>query len=183
MSRTDRDRWDTRHAAEGAAPLDPDPSPPPHLAEVSHLIPARGTALELACGRGQIAVWLAWRGLDYWGVDVSPVAIELATELARRSGVAERCRFDVWDLDRGLPPGPKVDMILCHLFFDPALTDAIVDRLNPGAVLALVTLSEVGQGPGRFRSRPGQLLSSFAELDVLDHEEKDGVARLVARRP
>jgi hypothetical protein len=47
--------------------------------------------------------------MDNWGVDASHVAVELARELARRSGVGDRCRFDVFDLDKGLPQGPPVD--------------------------------------------------------------------------
>ena len=53
--------------------------------------------------------------MEVWGVDVSPVAIDLAHRLAELSGVADRCRFEVVDLDDGLPDGPRVDLVLCHL--------------------------------------------------------------------
>jgi hypothetical protein len=46
-------------------------------------------------------------------------------------------------------------------------------------------LSEVGAPPGRFRAGPGELVTRFAHVDgvdVLDHREADGVARLLARR-
>src|SRR5690606_38219985 len=167
MSGSDRDRWDERHAAAGAS-VDRDPSPPPYLAEVDHLIPTQGTALELACGRGELGVWLARRGLVYQGVDVSPVAIELATELVQRAGVAERCRFEVSGLDQGLPPGPPVRLIVSHLFLPTtSLSQHIAKRLLPGGVVAVVSLSEVGGTPGRFRTRPGQLLKAFRSLKVL----------------
>lgn len=181
MSRTDRDRWDERHAAEGPPSFRPDA--PPHLADVTHLIPTSGPALELACGRGELGVWLARHGLDYRGVDVSPVAIGLARELAREAGVGDRCRFEVWDLDDGLPPGPPVDLILCHLYLPERLAPAITERLRPGGTLVLVTLSEIGGSPGRFRARPGQLVECFPTLRVLAHQEGDGLARLVALRP
>ena len=160
-----------------------EPPPNPFLAPIESLMPTTGHALKLACGRGRGAVWLAKRGVDYWGVDVSPIAVELARELALRSGVADRCRFDVFDLDNGLPPGPPVDLLFCHHFVDRRLDDAIVERLAPGAILVVVSLSEVGPGPGDFRIRAGELLDAFGSLEVLDHAEREGEARILARQP
>ena len=54
--------------------------------------------------------------LEAWRCSVStspPVAMDVARELASRSGVSDRCRFEVWDLDQGLPPGPPVDVVVC----------------------------------------------------------------------
>jgi len=45
--------------------------------------PTRGRLLELGCGAGNISLWLAERGYDVCGVDVSPTAIEWAHENAR----------------------------------------------------------------------------------------------------
>lgn len=159
-----------------------DHGPPPVFADVASLFPTRGRALELACGRGRAAVWLAQRGMEVWGVDVSPVAIDLARRLAAESGVADRCRFDVHDLDGGLPPGPPVGLILCHLFRDPALDAAVVERLAPGAILAMSVLSAVDAGPGAFRASPGALTRAFSSLDVRVHVEADGIATIVARK-
>jgi SAM-dependent methyltransferase len=137
--------------------------------------------MELACGLGQGAVWLARRGLDYWGIDVSSVAVGLARELAERSGVADRCRFEVVDLDGGLPTGPPVDVMLCYRFRDARLDRAIMERLAPGGVLAIAVLSEVGVGPGPFRAKPGELLRAFEALDLIAEGERDGEAWLLAR--
>lgn len=183
MSETDRRHWDERYRKDGLAPVFDEPPLTPVLARLSHLVPAEGQALELACGRGRGAVWLAKRGLDYFGVDVSPVAIDLARELARRSGVGDKCRFEVHDLDHGLPESPQMDLIFCHLFRDPRLDQAIVDRLSPGGLLVIVTLSEVGAEPGRYRVPPGELTEGFGSLGVLEEGEEDGMAWLAARKP
>ncbi|BDB42640.1 SAM-dependent methyltransferase [Mycobacterium kiyosense] len=151
---------------------------PPHM----NLLPTAGQALDLACGRGQDSVWLARRGLYVWGLDISAVAIGLARELAQHNNVGDRCRFDVVDLDDGLPPGEPVQLILCHRFRDSRLDRALIDRLAPGGVLAIATLSEVDAAPGPFRARPGELTAAFAELDLLAAGEGDGTAWLVARR-
>jgi SAM-dependent methyltransferase len=181
LSEDDRRRWDARHAeTETAATVHA--MPPPLFAPFEDLFPTRGLALELACGRGQCAVWLARRGMEVYGIDVSPVAIELARDLAARSGVADRCRFDAVDLDAGLPAGPPADLILCHLFRDARLDRSILDRLAIGGLLAIAALSEVGARPGRFRAGSGELRDAFRELELLAHGEGEGHAWLLGRR-
>ena len=181
MSDEDRAHWDPRYRDQGDAPAEA--VPPPAFADLEPLLPTKGGALELACGRGRGAVWLASRGLEVYAVDVSPVAIDLARKLAERLGLHPRCRFEVADLDRGLPPGPPVDLILCHLFRDPRLDATICSRLAPGGVLGIATLSEVGAKPGRFRARPGELRDAFTSLEIDFHDESDGLARLIAHAP
>lgn len=184
MSEDDRSHWDRRYAEHGMAPVaDHDPPAPPVFEKVEQLFPTSGQAMEIACGRGRGAVWLATRGMQMWAVDVSPVAIGLARQLASRSGVADRCRFSVVDLDDGLPDGPPVDLVLVHLFRDPRLDQAIIDRLAPGGLLAIAVRSEVDVGPGAFRVRPGELREAFSSLEVITDDEADGMAWLVARRP
>jgi SAM-dependent methyltransferase len=119
--------------------------------------------------------------LDVLGVDVSAVAIEQARALAASAGVAQRCRFDTVDLDHGLPPGPPVDVVLCHRFRDRRLDRAIIDRLAPGGLLAISVLSEVGGAPGPFRATAGELPAAFAALDPVAAGEGDGQAWLLAR--
>ena len=183
MSQADRQHWDSRYVDQGMAPLDESgPLPPPVFAHVEHLFPTGGSALEVACGRGRGAVWLVSRGMDYWGVDVSPVGIDLARNFTSLCGVADRCRFDVVDLDEGLPAGPPVDLLFCHLFRDPRLDGDMIERLAPGGMLAVAVLSEVGAGPGEFRARPGELRDAFGTLEIVDEGEGEGMARILACR-
>lgn len=182
MSATDRLRWDAEYAGRG---VDADADAvrfPAVFADHADLIPRSGTALDLACGRGAAAVWLAERGLEVRGLDVSPVAVGQAEDLAGRRGVGGRCRFDVVDLDAGFPSGPGVDVMLCHRFRAPGLYPTMVERLEPEGLLFIAVLSELGGGRGRFRAAPGELESAFADLDVIGAGEGDGVAWLVGRR-
>lgn len=71
-------------------------------------------------------------------------------------------------------------MIVCHLFRDPRLDRAMIDRLAPGGLLAVVVLSEVDVGPGPFRVAAGDLRAAFAELDVVAEGEGQGEAWLLA---
>ncbi len=156
--------------------------PPTLFAPYVDLFPTAGMALEIACGRGWGAVWLATRGMKVHGVDVSPVAIELARELVLSSGVADTCSFEVHDLDDGLPDGPRMDLIFCYLFRDHRLDSALMDRLLPGGLLAMAVLSEVGAGPGRFRVPPGELTTAFGGLETLVDGESGGMAWILAQR-
>lgn len=179
MTEQDRLRWDARYAERTAASAD-DVGLPSVFLPVVDAFPTSGQALDLACGQGLASVWLARRGLQVRGVDVSPVAVDQARALAQRRGVAARCRFDVADLDDGLPPGPPVDVLLCLKFRDPRLDRALLDRLAPGGLLAITTLSEVGAEPGPFRAAAGELASAFAGLTLVTAGERDGQAWLLA---
>ena len=184
MADEDRERWDQRYAARAPAGVE-DVGPPAAFADLVSALPEEGTALEVACGEGTAAVWLAQRGLRVVAVDGSPVAVDRALLLAERAEVADRCAFEVVDIDAGLPEGPPADLVLCHLFDAPDLDDELVARLAPDGVLAVAVLSEVGGVAGRFRVARGELLDRFGDrpgLQVLDHREADGVARLLARR-
>ena len=108
------------------------------------------------------------------------MAVCFARDLAARKGVADRCRFDVVDLDTGLPAGPPLDVIVCHRFREPRLDAAMVERLAPGGLLAVAVLSEVGCGPGQFRAAPGELGVAFAGLTIVAQGEADGEAWLLA---
>src|SRR5215212_487186 len=58
------------------------------VTEVSELPPGR--ALDVGCGEGADAVWLAQRGWDVTGLDVSGVALDRARLHARDAGVVAR---------------------------------------------------------------------------------------------
>ncbi|GAA2554575.1 class I SAM-dependent methyltransferase [Mycolicibacterium diernhoferi] len=179
MSDHDRRRWDDTYRQGRARP---GPGLPDVFARHEHAFPRGGTALELACGTGAAAVWLARRGLRVHGVDVSEVAVEQARALAEAAAVTPVCRFEVHDLDTGLPAGEPSDVVLCNRFRDERLDGQIIERLAPGGLLAICVLSEVGAAPGRFRARPGALRTAFAELELIDAGEGAGLAWLVARK-
>ncbi|BBY15794.1 class I SAM-dependent methyltransferase [Mycolicibacterium litorale] len=182
MTAGDGAHWDRRYAELGPAPVGA-VALPGVFAPHSSAFPTEGAALDLACGQGRIGLWLAELGLTVHGSDVSAVAIEQAAAAARQRGVSDRCRFEVLDLDGGLPVGPPADVIVCHMFRDERLDRALVARLAPGGLLAIAALSEVGAAPGRFRTRPGELAEAFADLDVVAAGEGSGTAWLMGRRP
>ncbi|MGB3481044.1 MAG: methyltransferase domain-containing protein [Mycobacterium sp.] len=140
--------------------------------------PTTGHAVDVACGRGLTAIWLARRGMSVTGYDVSPVAIAAATELAAQCGVSQLCRFQVVDLDDGLPPGRELDVIVCHKFRDHRLDRPMLVRLAAGGLLAISAL----RGAGAFRVADGELEEAFADLAVTASGTADDTAWLLGRR-
>lgn len=181
MSADDRAHWDEKYA-EWGGPAPEAIGPAAVFAAHRDAFPTAGHALDIACGLGTGAVWLARRGLQVRGLDVSPVAIEQARSLAARSGVGDRCHFEVADLDHGLPGGPPADVIYCARFRDRRLDVPMIGRLAPNGLLAIAALSQVGGSAGRFRAQPGELRAAFAGLEIIADGEGQGLAWLLARR-
>ncbi len=96
--------WNESYAA-GQPPWDT-AQPEPLLVEFvtsGGVTPTR--ALEIGAGTGTNAIWLAERGVNVLGVDISPLAIERAQ--AKLEGGATGCRFATWDFLAAPPPeGP-----------------------------------------------------------------------------
>ncbi len=69
-----------------------------------------GRALDLGCGEGADAVWLAERGWDVVAVDISETALTRARDAARDRGIADRVDFVALDLSEHFPAG-EYDLI------------------------------------------------------------------------
>jgi thioredoxin reductase/SAM-dependent methyltransferase len=111
------------------------------VAEASGL-PA-GRALDVGCGEGADAVWLAERGWQVTGVDISSVAVQRATEHAAAAGLADRITFSQADL-RKEPPGEQAyDLVSAHFMHLPSevrreLYARLAAAVTPGGTLLLV---------------------------------------------
>lgn len=87
-----------------------------------------GTALDLACGEGRNALWLARRGWDVTGLDFSPVAIDRAREVATREQLS--ATFDTVDL-RHWNPTETFDLVcLLYLHLNRDVMAPIVSRAS-----------------------------------------------------
>lgn len=168
---------------------------PPHwLVAHAGLLPppALGPVLDLGCGSGRAAVWLAARGYRVTGVDWQPEALVLAERLAASRCVPLRVvDADVRAVD-ALPPGPWAVVVNIRCL-DRGVLARMGDLVGDGGVAVVRTFREAPGLPddvtARHRLRPGELVRAFAapHWDVLAHEEgfdDDGrpAAGIVARR-
>ncbi|MBX6389760.1 MAG: class I SAM-dependent methyltransferase [Frankia sp.] len=110
-------------------------------AELADLPPGR--ALDLACGEGRNAIWLASRGWTAVGVDFSTAAIERARRLAADARVSERVTFTVGDVVRGDGLGAGFDaVVVAYLQLGASARRVALRRaaeaLAPGGTLLVV---------------------------------------------
>ncbi|GLZ03342.1 methyltransferase [Actinomadura sp. NBRC 104412] len=105
---------------------------PTLVREAAHLEP--GTALDVGCGEGADAIWLAGRGWRVTGVDISAVALRRAAGHAAEAGVGDRVAWRRHDLSRSFPPG-SFDLVTVHFLHSPA--DLPVGRVLRSAAAAV----------------------------------------------
>lgn len=102
------------------------------VAEASGLAPGR--ALDLACGEGRNAVWLAEQGWEVTGVDFSGVALAKAAKLAAGRGVAaEWVQADLLDYD----PSPGAYDLVVVLYLQVPAADRTTVMRRAASALAL----------------------------------------------
>lgn len=184
-------KWDARHG---------DPLKQPIAAEVlaqnRHLLPARGSALDLACGLGGNALMLAEQGLEVTAWDLSPVAIQRLRETAGRRGLRSLLA-EVRDLEQSPPPEQCFDVIVVSYYLDRELVPHIIAALKPGGLLFYQTFTRIAmgeEGPSNpdYRLGDNELLRLFGVLKLRVYREENllgdpaqgtrDVAMLVAQR-
>ena len=188
MSDADRTRWNERYEAGEYAERT---WPSALLAAWIDRLP-RGRALDVACGRGRNAVYLAANGYAVDAVDISGVALARARERVGAEGAG--VNWIETDLDHHDVGLGAYDVIVVARFLSRPLIPRLVDALRPGGHVLYdhhyITSAPVrGPRSRRFRARPNELLERFRALRILSYEEgivadPDGsrmaLARLVA---
>ena len=152
-----------------------------------------GVALDLACGAGRNALYLAERGWCVFALDGSSVAIEHLNARAASSKLVVAAT--VIDLERenfGVPVG-GIDLVLCCYYLQRSLIPRIKATLRPGGLLILIAhLADPDQPQGTpTRAFPGELLKFFEGWRILHYREgapaeschRRAVAELVAQKP
>lgn len=166
--------WDQHYAAAANVEFAPEPL----LVQVADLVPA-GKALDLACGCGRNALYLAGLGWRVTAVDRSANGLRWLRE--RAAGLKIDIRQA--DLERGefsIVPD-SYDLICDVLYLQRSLFDPIRDGIRPGGIFAAALLL---RQPGRdspFRLAPGELRQEFAGWKILYYSEI-GTARILARK-
>ncbi len=155
-------------------------------------------ALDLACGAGRHAVFLAGLGMRVTAVDASRVGVELALSRARERNLSLDAR--VADLEGGgfdIEEG-AYDLVCDFYYLQRDLFPRMRAGLGPGGLL-VAAIHMVDESPRAkpmnpdFLLRPGELREAFAGLEILHYRETAGhdrdagehtrrSAELIARR-
>lgn len=141
-------------------------------------------ALDLACGLGQNAFYLATKGfvVDAW--DSSSVAIKKVQDYAQQHSLAVRSRQvdfvqdDLSELEKGTCGA--FDFVIVNAYLQRELCPQIIDWLKPNGVLFYQTFNQikVGNKPSNsdFLLQPSELLRLFSPLlplVYLDEQQAD----------
>ena len=192
MSDSDRLKWDARYA-EGAYSGRNHPSDllRKYVAQL-----ASGKALDLACGAGRNALFLAGRGWAVDAIDVSTVGLGRAQAAADAAGLKINWLCQDLLMDPVLP-AQDYQLIIMFRFVAPQLLKTLPFSLAPGGMLMveehMVWPTPVtGPTSNRFRVAPGSLQNLFPDMDVVVETEgevpepdgtKAAVARLLVQKP
>ncbi len=147
--------------------------PRPFVEEIARDL-SPGRALDLACGNGRNAIWLAERGWRVTAVDIAPEISHPGIEV--RNADLERLEFVI---DEG-----AWDLIVVSYYLQPDLFPLIVQGLKPSGVgIVIVHIFEPGHESSRFSLPPGRLRQYFQDCDTIAYREgkPEPTARAVAQ--
>jgi len=191
VEKSDRARWNRKYGlGEGPAHFEPQG----FLVEHAGLLRPGGLALDVACGFGGNALYLADQGYTVDAVDVSEVALEAASAEAGRRRLRDRVRFVQVDLDRWPVPPGRYNAIVVFFYLNRALFPRLARGLRPGGLIF-----QANRNRRHLKIRPdfspdyllelGELaaMAEAAGLDVVycadGTPERDSDSFLIARRP
>jgi SAM-dependent methyltransferase len=201
VSQADQDKWNLRYG-EGTYATRKHPS-----ALLEEWLPklkfreAHPRAIDVACGTGRNAIYLARRGWHVDAVDISQVALDHLTETAATEDLPISCiQMDLegaWRRPADLFTADRYDLAIMIRYTNMPLVDTLKDVLKAGGYLIieehLVTEADVvGPRNQKFCVPPGVLRDVAAGLDIIAYREgivtdPDGrpaaLAQLVARAP
>lgn len=167
-------------------------SPARWLLDHDQFVPRHGDALDVACGRGRHALWLAARGLATLAIDRDPSAVSFVNAEATRRLLPLRAAVKDLESEPVRLGVAAFDVIVVVHYLHRPLMPLLCDALRSGGVLIYETFTRAQAERGRptnpaFLLEPGELRELVAPLDVLAQREGDFdgkmVASVIARRP
>ena len=167
----DQTRWDKYYNMEeflyGTEPI-------PFLKDNINLLP-KNKALDLAMGEGRIGVYLATQGFDVLGLDISPIGLNKAQQLAKHLNTTIQTR--VVDLENYQLEKNFYDVIICTYYMQRDLFDQIKDSLRPGGMVLIETFNtdylKYSRFPKKYLLKHNELLEIFKDFKVIRYQAYD----------
>ncbi len=162
-------KWDTIYQNKSV-----EPTASYVLTNYSYLLPKEGIALDLACGQGGNALFLAQAGLDVQAWDASAVAIE---QLKKQSEL-KKLNIDaqLHDVVKSPPLTESIDVLVVSFFLDRDLCAQLYSALKPGGILFYQTYCQQKtseQGPKNidYLLADNELLQLFSPMKVRIYQQ------------
>lgn len=171
MASTDAEKWNAIYAAGGHARE----TPAKVLEEFAHLLPETGTALDLACGRGANALFLAERGLRVHAWDISEEAITSLNTKANELQLTLETR--ICDVTAEPLQTNCFDVIVVSYFLERKLIPSIIKALRKNGLLFYQTfirerIDDSGPRNNEYRLGENELLHLCRDLHIVFYREE-----------
>ena len=160
MALQDKEKWDKKHIES------PTPTQPVELV-VNYAKFAPGKkALDIACGMGRHARYLAKKGFQVEALDISSTAIEALQ--GEENITAKEADFDTYEL-----PKNTYDLIVCTYYLERRLFPQIIDALKDGGIFIYETFlyhpdNDMAPSKRKYLLNEGELETVFDDrLDLM----------------
>src|SRR5467141_440985 len=133
--------WDERYRSGERAAEDIDAAPTPLLVDAAERLPP-GKALDLACGSGRNALWLAEQAWSVTAVDGSPAAIEILRTRASSRGVTVSIKVaDLEKFEYQIEPASWNLITICYYLQRDLFAPARQGVVPGGILLSIVNIT------------------------------------------
>jgi tellurite methyltransferase len=166
-----KDKWDKHY--------DSCSNEHPTAAEVlfhnQHLLSAKGSALDLACGRGANAICLAENGLNVSAWDISSTALEQLSKHAKAKNLS--INLETRDVSNQPPETNTFDVIVVSRFLDRTLINDIKKAIKSNGLIFYQTFTKVKvdeSGPSNlnYLLDKNELLNLFNGWNIIYYREE-----------
>lgn len=167
---TDKDKWNAIYADTNTDT----PTPCHVLKQYTHLLPNNGKALDIACGRGGNAIYLASLNFESNAWDISNKVIEdLNNNYPKINAVC-------FDITNDTLPLTRFDIVTVSHFLDPMLFEVLPQLLNKNGLVFYETfikdkVDEFGPKNSSYRLDKNELLRYFIDYQILAYHEEGSI--------
>ena len=174
-------KWDEIYAKQVALESGIENHPVEVLLQNKSLLPDRGTSLDLACGLGANAIFLAEQGFISHAWDISSQAIDKLKKYCDEHSVSIAAQ--VRDIEQQPPEKNTFDIICVSYYLERALVSKIMAALKPKGLLFYQTftqekVTDTGPKNSAYRLQQNELLALFSRLHILFYQEYGRVGDL-----
>ena len=173
-------KWDKVYVTQDSSDVNL-PNPAEVLLQHTSLLPETGTALDLACGLGANAIYLAKHGLATHAWDISTQAIDKLRTYCIENDITVIA--EARDIEEQPPEEDSFDVICVSYYLERSIISNIITALKPKGILFYQTfvqesVTDTGPKNPAYRLQENELITLFSSLHILAYQDYGRVGDL-----